>query len=238
MAITTAQENDAEQLALAELNPLRYRGYYYDNETGLYYLQSRYYNPDIGRFISSDSFDYIDADEKFTINAYGYCANNPIAYSDPTGYELTWGTILNIIAISITIDALFPLFRISSSSSSHNTNSRPMTGKPGSTYHTPDGSYREFDNNGLPKLDYDSHDHGDSKNHPHDENGGHYHDWNGKVRGDPYVISTDSILNIIAVVLTIILIVFFIFDDSLVIGTADDFVLAPLFSLLRKFVVG
>lgn len=89
MAITTAQEDDAEQLALAELNPLRYRGYYYDSETGLYYLQSRYYNPELGRFISSDSFDYIDADGKFTINAYAYCNNNPLLYSDSCGYYPT-----------------------------------------------------------------------------------------------------------------------------------------------------
>ena len=41
---------------MAEINPLRYRGYYYDAETGLYYLQSRYYNPEIGRFISADNY--------------------------------------------------------------------------------------------------------------------------------------------------------------------------------------
>ena len=40
---------------LADINPLRYRGYYYDSETGFYYLQSRYYDPEIGRFINADS---------------------------------------------------------------------------------------------------------------------------------------------------------------------------------------
>ena len=41
---------------LAEVNPLRYRGYYYDHETGLYYLQSRYYDPEVGRFLNADAF--------------------------------------------------------------------------------------------------------------------------------------------------------------------------------------
>ena len=69
------------------MNPLRYRGYYYDNETGYYYLQSRYYDPGLGRFISADDFSYIDASEKFSINAYAYCANNPVNFSDPSGHK-------------------------------------------------------------------------------------------------------------------------------------------------------
>ncbi|MCI9145695.1 MAG: hypothetical protein HFJ97_04960 [Eubacterium sp.] len=47
LSIETAEENNSEQLKIAEINPLRYRGYYYDNETGYYYLQSRYYDPDL-----------------------------------------------------------------------------------------------------------------------------------------------------------------------------------------------
>lgn len=86
LGITTSQENNAEQLAVAEINPLRYRGYYYDNETGYYYLQSRYYDPGLGRFISADDFSYIDASEKSSINAYAYCANNPVNFVDPSGH--------------------------------------------------------------------------------------------------------------------------------------------------------
>ena len=41
---------------LGQINPLRYRGYVYDTETGLYYLQSRYYDPEIGRFLNADAF--------------------------------------------------------------------------------------------------------------------------------------------------------------------------------------
>ena len=57
---------------LAEVNPIRYRGYYYDTETGLYYLQSRYYDPEMGRFINADEFINTNLSE---INIYLYCAN-------------------------------------------------------------------------------------------------------------------------------------------------------------------
>ena len=64
--------------ALGIYNPLRYRGYVYDQETGLYYLQSRYYNPDICRFISADSISYLGADgTPVSYNLFVYCGNNP-----------------------------------------------------------------------------------------------------------------------------------------------------------------
>ena len=83
--ITTAEENNEEQLSLANANPLRYRGYYYDNETGYYYLQSRYYNPEWGRFISADSFAYLDTQNSFSLNAYIYCWNCPTIFEDAEG---------------------------------------------------------------------------------------------------------------------------------------------------------
>ena len=66
-------------------NPLRYRSYVYDRETGLYYLQSRYYNPAICRFISADTF-VSTGQGILGYNMFAYCANNPIAYTDPAGY--------------------------------------------------------------------------------------------------------------------------------------------------------
>ena len=67
------------------MNPLRYRGYYYDNETGYYYLQSRYYDPELGRFISADDFAYVDTLSHSNLNAYAYCNNCPINNSDHSG---------------------------------------------------------------------------------------------------------------------------------------------------------
>lgn len=59
VSTVTAHDNYFET-KLANINPIRYRCYYYDNETGYYYLQSRYYDPDICRFINSDNIKYVD----------------------------------------------------------------------------------------------------------------------------------------------------------------------------------
>lgn len=69
---------------VGEKNPYRYRGYRYDEETGLYYLQSRYYNPEWGRFINADSEIYNGA-ELLAHNLFGYCGNDPINFIDNTG---------------------------------------------------------------------------------------------------------------------------------------------------------
>ena len=70
---------------IGNINPFRYRGYYYDVETGLYYLQTRYYEPRAGRFLNADSVDYIAPDLIGGLNLYAYCNNNPVMYSDPEG---------------------------------------------------------------------------------------------------------------------------------------------------------
>ena len=70
-------------------NPFRYRGYYYDTETGLYYLQSRYYNPEWGRFLNADG--YVSTGTGLLgYNMFAYCSNNPVMGYDPTG-EWNWG---------------------------------------------------------------------------------------------------------------------------------------------------
>ena len=68
----------------ANVNPLRYRGYYYDNESGFYYLQSRYYDSSIGRFINADS--YASTGQDFLgYNMFAYCNNNPTCLIDNNG---------------------------------------------------------------------------------------------------------------------------------------------------------
>ena len=79
--------------AANQVNPFRYRGYYYDTETGLYYLQSRYYNPQWGRFLNADG--YVSTGTGLLgYNMYAYCNNNPVMGYDPTG-EWNWGTFLS-----------------------------------------------------------------------------------------------------------------------------------------------
>ena len=70
-------------------NPLRYRGYVYDTETGLYYLQSRYYDPALGRFINADGL--VSTVQGFIgNNMFAYCANNPVNFFDPEGQSSLW----------------------------------------------------------------------------------------------------------------------------------------------------
>jgi RHS repeat-associated protein len=65
-------------------NPYTYAGYRYDKETGLYYLQSRYYNPETGRFLTRDTFEGFEK-EPLSLNKYTYAENNPVNSIDPTG---------------------------------------------------------------------------------------------------------------------------------------------------------
>ena len=74
---------------IANANPIRYRGYYYDVDTGLYYLNSRYYTPEWRRFISPDDTSYLDPETPNGLNLYCYCNNDPVNYADPSGHSVT-----------------------------------------------------------------------------------------------------------------------------------------------------
>jgi len=89
--ILSITDNNNNQITneehIANINPFRYRSYYYDIETNLYYLNSRYYNPKWGRFISADNILGSNKDI-LSYNLYTYCSNNPINYSDPSGMSI------------------------------------------------------------------------------------------------------------------------------------------------------
>ena len=85
LAVTDANGNAITSTThIANLNPLRYRGYYYDAETGFYYLQSRYYDPSIGRFINADSYASTGV-SYLGFNMFAYCNNNPVNMVDSAG---------------------------------------------------------------------------------------------------------------------------------------------------------
>ena len=97
---------NATGYAVGDKNPFRYRGYYYDTETGLYYLNSRYYNPEFGRFISADSVISGTGESVQGYNLFAYCNNNPINMSDETGHWPKWSTILKAAAIVVMAAAV------------------------------------------------------------------------------------------------------------------------------------
>ena len=81
---------------LAEINPLRYRGYYYDSETGFYYLQSRYYDPANRRFINADIYASTDSNNALACNMYSYCWNNVVILYDSEGELPKIVTVLDV----------------------------------------------------------------------------------------------------------------------------------------------
>ena len=92
---------------LGKNNPFRYRGYVYDEETEFYYVQSRYYNPEIGRWINADIPETLTADfENFAqYNLFAYCFNDPVNMSDETGTWPSWATKLAIGIGAIIVGA-------------------------------------------------------------------------------------------------------------------------------------
>lgn len=101
---------------LADINPYRYRGYRFDVETGYYYLQSRYYNPQIGRFISADGL-VGEKGNLLTQNMYAYAGNNPVMNVDPNGYEITIGAILTAVSIVVLTTVLIYYISVMTSDS-------------------------------------------------------------------------------------------------------------------------
>lgn len=92
---------------LANINPYRYRSYYYDSESKFYYCNSRYYNPEICRWINADNINYLDYSSINGVNLYAYCGNNSIMHEDSNGYDYTTN--------KYETDCVYPVFTVWSS---------------------------------------------------------------------------------------------------------------------------
>lgn len=84
---------------IANLNPFRYRSYYYDSDIKLYFLKTRYYDPETCRFINADDTSYLDPEKINGLNLYAYCGNNPVMAVDPDGNFPILAFILGICAL-------------------------------------------------------------------------------------------------------------------------------------------
>ena len=87
---------------IGEANPFRYRGYYYDTESGLYYLNSRYYDPEVGRFLNADGEIANIGGEVSGYNLFSYCFNNPVNMSDFIGQWPNWGKLFSGASLMAT----------------------------------------------------------------------------------------------------------------------------------------
>ena len=96
---------------IGTINPFRYRGYYQDNETGFYYLQTRYYDPEIRRFINADNLELIPllTQRVGQLNLYAYCNDNPVSYTDESGTivgvddAIFWGAVFIVTLITTAV---------------------------------------------------------------------------------------------------------------------------------------
>ena len=105
---TSYTQSGSNNKVIAELNPFRYsRGYYYDSETGLYYLNSRYYEPNTCRFINADDISMLEVTQNSIngLNLYAYCLNNPVNDSDTEGKASWWQWLLFGIGAALVVAA-------------------------------------------------------------------------------------------------------------------------------------
>lgn len=103
---------DTSGIDLGSLNPFRFKGYVYDEESGLYYLTTRYYDPEIGRFLTPDNLEQLDPEKAAGLNLYVYCNNDPVLFFDPEGeMGMAQGTALLILGIvaALTMALMIPL---------------------------------------------------------------------------------------------------------------------------------
>ena len=208
--------------------------YFYDTETGFYFLKSRYYDPETCRFINADGAIAGVGENVLGYNQYAYCFNNPINMEDPNGNWPKWiETAANWVNNNI-IQPVKNFFSSSTSTMVATSNSLPYKGEPGSsqTLPNPDGSPKQkrwYGPDGRPERDRDYNHPGEDIPFPHD------HEWkDGQRQKDhlppspDYEFSLEPVLGVGLVTICVIGIVVVAADDATGIGVADDFLFGPL----------
>ena len=195
---------------IGNINPIRYRGYYYDTETGLYYLQSRYYNPTVGRFLNADI--YCDTQSSILgTNMFAYCGNNPVMFVDYNGFDFTWATLFDIIAVSIIIDSLTQGFR-----------SVPTIQRTKNKY--------------VPRIDKKKDAYKHQKSGARERNvahpNGEEHSRVPKGNGTHRISFNNDFIPMLGVFTLILVVIILVLDDSTVIGVADDALIIPIIGLV------
>ena len=100
---------DTSGCSLGTYNPFRYKGYYYDDDTEMYYCKSRFYVPKWRRWLNSDSINYLEPQNITCLNLFAYCNNNPVIYVDPSGNFTILGLLIGIglsLVFEVIEDAL------------------------------------------------------------------------------------------------------------------------------------
>ena len=230
--------------SIGVINPIRYRGYYYDAETGFYYLQSRYYDPEICRFLNIDSV-LGGNNSLLSFNLFTYCGNNPINRIDFTGQSF-----IAIAGLSILICGI--LFCCTGSSSVTATEKTPIDPSrpppPSSGYvppkknpttgkvPNPNGSGKGWPSEGGGVWIPDNKQHGGpgwTEQFPGGKHKHHYPD--GHVREiSPDPINLDPLIGTGLVITGTAAITYIIINDITGVGVADDWLLGPAGELITR----
>lgn len=218
---------------LGQDNPIRYRGYYYDAETKLYYVSSRYYSPELCRFINPDNgISGVGGDTR-GCNLFSYCLNNPVNMSDPGGNWPKWISNIGNVVKWVVNTAVSQAKSAVLSNTTVVYNGLPRTGEPGSsrTLPNPDGTPKQKrwygpDGNAERDRDYN---HSGNVPFPHD------HVWENGKRGKEHLppspefeFSLKSIIGGIVVTACVVGMLFIAANDLTGVGVVDDFLFAPL----------
>ncbi len=229
---------------IANINPIRYRGYYYDVDTGLYYLQSRYYDPEVGRFLNVDSV-LGGNDSLLSFNLFAYCGNNPINRIDPTGQSFI--AIAGLAALVGGI--IFGCTGSSSVTAAEKTPIDPSVPPPPSSGYVPpkknpnpgkvpnpNGSGKGWPSEGGGVWVPDNKQHGGpgwTEQFPGGKHKHHYPD--GHVREvSPEPINLDPLIGTGLVIAGIAASTYIIVNDITGVGVADDWLLGPAGGLITK----
>ena len=232
-------------------NPFRYRGYYYDTESCFYYLNSRYYDAKVCRYLNADSVIAGVGGSVQGYNLFAYSFNNPVNMSDSSGQWPQWiknaasavvnavkkaaVTVVNTVkkAATTVVNAAKSVVSSVTNIVKASLNSLPSKGEPGSsqTLPNPDGTPKQkrwYGPDGNPERDRDY-------NHPGNMPFPHDHEWKNGERGkehlppDPsYKMSWEPVIGAGLVVICTVGIIAVAADDLTGVGVADDFLFGPL----------
>lgn len=195
---------------IGNINPFRYKGYYYDKETGLYLVTSRYYNPEWCRWLNADSIRYLEIGNLDVLNLFAYCENSPVMYKQGSTNQIT---------NSLKKVGLNGLYILSFDYKKNHRN--PNHGTPGSVGRIfyPDGSpkqEREYGPDGRPSVDHDHH-LGEEAGYDHD------HDWDwGKQPPRQPARDPNKIIAAFGLIGSGFALIWFVGNDFTGVGVADD----------------